>query len=824
MRYHSAGAPRGPKTPAGFGQDKERLLVKFWKRFDTYIFRHLLGPFFLGLAGFTFVFLVQNLFLLARQLIEKRVPWTLVLGFLVAKLPNLVMFTAPMAGLLAILVGVGRLAVQHEILAIRCSGTSPWRLFRPVLLFAVLVTGLGLAAAHFLQPLGIAYERSLVGEVIKLRDLSREIEPGVFYDKLPGAVLYARSSGESPAGLVFQGVFLHHESRDGITDLVVAQRGRAVFDQETGKISLLLDDGELHKSSARRPDTYNRVFFSQHTLTFPADPVFALTQPRTNDHRQMLPGQLRSYISQLRQETRKADPKRQVFPSARLRKALLEWHRRTSLPTAMLFLGFAAFPLAAASRRGGRFVGLTQAVLIIFVFWMLLSTGWGLSENGTWPSWVGPWLPNLVTGAWGLSLWVTFSRRERGAIRLGEALLRLFRRFRVRSPLRPRPTVAPEQGACPPAPRLAPFSLLDRYLVGGFLRMFTVSLVVLLILTLALQVKNALDAVEPGAAAFSWTNIFTFAFLSLLSQLEFLIPFVTLFGASVSLAALSRGGEIVALKASGIGALRIALPLLVAALGIAIFLGAVQETVAPVAGREARRVMDRIEGRVSAGETGSGRRWILGQNGALWAYLEIDPATKDLAAPGLLEVDLQKARIRARVEARQGVFENDRLVFLEGWRRVFTDSGTEQFTAFQKLPAPVQENPELFGTAKRGFLFGAQIADQLTFLELWRHSRKMGQAGYDTTPLEVSLNHKLISPLLPVVLSLVGVPLMVSGWGRKGSLFGFGLSLLIVFVFWSMWVIFMSLGRMRVFDPLLAAWLAPVLVCALGFWLLARAR
>ena len=151
----------------------------------------------------------NQVFLLARQTIEKRVPLSLVAGFVLAELPQVLGYTLPMGALVAVLVGIGRLASHHEIVAMRSAGVSPLRVFRPVLSFAIIVTLVAAASTHFLEPLGYRHQRLLTREVLTTRDLAREISPGLFYDRLPGAVLYAARASETESrGRVFEGVLL----------------------------------------------------------------------------------------------------------------------------------------------------------------------------------------------------------------------------------------------------------------------------------------------------------------------------------------------------------------------------------------------------------------------------------------------------------------------------------------------------------------------------------------------------------------------------------------------------------------------------------------
>lgn len=801
-----------------------------WNRLDRYVSRELGPPFLLGFAGFTLVLLLQAMFLIARQTIEKRVPLSLILGFVVAELPRLLVFTIPMASLLAVLVGIGRMASQGEVTALRAAGVGPGRLFRPVLVLSSLLALMAAGVSHYLVPMGQMKRRALVQEIVRTRDLSREAEPGVFYRGLPDAVLYVRSVSQSKEGPVFEGVLLQRQAEES-TDLIVARRGRPIFDRESGKFSFLLDDGEWHIWRPDRPANYNRVRFERHTLTFPPDPAFrAFTKGRFEDP-STLPGlHLWNEIQGL--EARARDPDEagsQRALSRRSRLARIEWQRRWAIPIACVTLAFAAFPLAMRHRRGGMFAGLSQALVVIFLFYLLLSTGIGFAEQGSWPPWLAAWLPNGVTILAGAQLWRVATRPERGPKRWS-----LFARRRASDPGKaPSATSLPVVSMPVPAeavpsrpPRRLRFGLqtLDLYLGVGFLRMTAAVLTVLLILVLAIEFKGAVDNVPPDAKSFPWSSVFTFVLLSIPGQLRLMVPIAALVGASIALSGLARGNELVALKASGIGPVRIVLPILAAAVGISLLLAAIQERLIPAAEQESRRELERISGKSSARESDRGRRWVIGDQDRLWAYLDLPVGETALVEPGVVSVDWENARLLERVEAVEARYENQAWSFHDGWRRTFSSDGQDRFEAFSEWPSDHRESPEVFGAIRSGILIGRRIADQMTFLELRGHARRMAEAGYDAAPLVVGLNEKLVTPLLPVVLVLVAVPLFVSGWSRRGSLAGFGYSLVIVFAFWVLWAVSTSLGSEAILPPALAVWIPPALVSLLGIFMLGRAR
>ncbi len=115
---------------------------------DRYLVRELVGPFLISVVLFTFFFLIDRIYHLTDLVITKGVPFYLVLQLLVYILPSFLALTLPMALLLAVLLAGGRLAGDLEIVACQAAGVGPGRLFRPVLLAAMVVALTGAAVHH----------------------------------------------------------------------------------------------------------------------------------------------------------------------------------------------------------------------------------------------------------------------------------------------------------------------------------------------------------------------------------------------------------------------------------------------------------------------------------------------------------------------------------------------------------------------------------------------------------------------------------------------------------------------------------------------------
>src|SRR5438477_11878200 len=107
---------------------------------DRYVLRELTAPLWFSGALLTFFLLLDRIYNLTDLVITKGVPLHLVMQLLVFMMPSFLALPLPMALLVAVLLAGGRLAGDLAIVAFQAAGVSVLRLFRPIVLAALVVT------------------------------------------------------------------------------------------------------------------------------------------------------------------------------------------------------------------------------------------------------------------------------------------------------------------------------------------------------------------------------------------------------------------------------------------------------------------------------------------------------------------------------------------------------------------------------------------------------------------------------------------------------------------------------------------------------------
>src|ERR1700686_816506 len=179
--------------------------IRPMKILTRYIFKEMLGPTALGFAFYTFIILMKNLFDFAGMIIKRSLPASTVGRLLFLSLPHIVVLTVPMSLLFGILIAVGRLSSDSEIIALRALGISTRTIYRPVFLFSFLVFLVNLYLMNFVLPHGNAEFAALRSEIFTSQ-IEKELKPRVFYDEFENLTIYVNDV--DPKTLQWKGVFV----------------------------------------------------------------------------------------------------------------------------------------------------------------------------------------------------------------------------------------------------------------------------------------------------------------------------------------------------------------------------------------------------------------------------------------------------------------------------------------------------------------------------------------------------------------------------------------------------------------------------------------
>src|SRR5260370_36935954 len=227
---------------------------------DRYIVREVFRHALLGLVVFTFVFFVPQLVRLMELFVRHSGSGAQVLKLFLCIFPGVLAFTVPMATLIGVLLGLGRMSADSEIVALTGLGIGGRTILLPVGVLALTGAAVTLAMTVWLGPQAIHTLRSIEAELISSQ-ISFQVQPRVFDERFPKMVLYLNDV--SASGTQWHGVFLAETGRESGSRLTLADNAIVIAEPKQGKLELHLQGGTTHEFSREDADHYSVTAFGQ---------------------------------------------------------------------------------------------------------------------------------------------------------------------------------------------------------------------------------------------------------------------------------------------------------------------------------------------------------------------------------------------------------------------------------------------------------------------------------------------------------------------------------------------------------------------------------
>lgn len=785
------------------------------RRLDRYLLAEIVGPLTLGFMVYTFLLLMQFLFRSAEMIIRRDVPAEQVGKLLVLTLPNIVVLTIPMSFLFGILVAVGRLSADSEMVAMRSCGVSLYSLARPILALSLLLTGVTMFLMVWTVPRSNHALQQLRIDIVT-GSATKQVEPRIFYEDWQGVVLYVF---DAPAASRFwQGVFVAEDTPGDVSKVTVARRGEVRLDAATDRLVLRLEDATVHEVDLRKPEKYRVTTFD------------TLEQVLVDRYRTQEQGKVTASkgVRELTlTELRDWRHNRRLSPELR-NLTEVELHKKFSIPVACVVFGLLALPLGYTSGRGSKSSGFALSIAVIMVYYILLNNGEEMARVGRMAPWLAMWLPNLLLAALGVFLLTrrnhdrslvpaAFDRWLRGHLTLAASRRRQRRRGPpAGSPARTSPSPARADVVLRlPRLRLRFPNLLDRYVVRRFASVISLVLLSGIAIYIVADLTERVDDIfandVPRAIVLEYYRYLTLQILYEISPVSVLVTTLIVFGL------LSKTNEVTAMKSCGVSLYRLAVPAVVAALFMAVLGGFLQARILPASNERVAQLKDRIKGRTTARSyRRADRQWLFGQGRYIYNYQRYHDDEAKLDGLQVFEFD-DEGGLTRRLFSVNARYLGGAWLFDRGWVRSFDHGEVLEYRTFEQ---PVidyyPETPDYFESEFK-------LPDAMPYGELRQYVKELRMSGQAAPDLEVELHKKISLPFASLVMSMVALPFSFR-LGRRGTLYGVGLGVVLGMVFYALLAFSSTLGETGALPPLLAVWSPNIAFIILSLYLLLGVR
>jgi LPS export ABC transporter permease LptG/LPS export ABC transporter permease LptF len=351
---------------------------------DEYVVREFLIMFILVLCGFVMLMLVFTFFELISDILRNRIPLSTVGQYLINLTPSMLYTIAPLAVLIAVLVTFGVLNRNSEIIAMKATGISLYRLVVPVVGIAAILAVSLFCFDEFYLPQANRRQEAL-RNIIKGRPAQTVLHPeqrwifGQPNAGEPGRIFYYQFFDPIKHEFANLSVFEFDPATFAITRRIFASR--VFWDSDHGKWNF--QNGWQRDIQGENSIAYRE--FSQTTFAeLHEDPGYFTKEEKQSQ--EMNFGELQSYISALRQSG---------FDTMRLRVAL--WHK-LAYPLVAIVMAGLAIPFALSMGKRGSLSGIAVAIGVALAYWVADSFFAALGNVNYLPAPLAAWSSLVLFG------------------------------------------------------------------------------------------------------------------------------------------------------------------------------------------------------------------------------------------------------------------------------------------------------------------------------------------------------------------------------------------------------------------------------------------
>jgi len=423
------------------------------------VLRYIAGEFLLSLGiSFLFffvVFFVNQILLLAEDILAKNAPLAQTLLLLLYSLPSVVAIAFPFSALAGALMTSARMNTDNEILAFSSLGISPKALYAPFLILGLAVSFLSFAANDYFLPRGARSFKKVYADLVQA-SASIELAPYSIKRYKDLVVVTGGKKGEEIGNIL-----LFEESKDSDQAFIsAAEASLSIDDENSGAIIAMSDilehrikDNEkgfivsqaeslLYRFTLKEPmvgyTSSGPYEMSARELSIAIDRKRENLQRRIDDAQRQLSSARSELLSQYSNASsapelitqgeagEKASELAIVRSMASLEQAStlrpsdrslqlyeLEYSKKFAIPAAGFFFSLLAFPLGLGTKRSGRTAGFGIALILSTLYWGLLFAGQTLGLRSQVSPSIAMWAPNALVLCTAVLLWLLRKRGKR---------------------------------------------------------------------------------------------------------------------------------------------------------------------------------------------------------------------------------------------------------------------------------------------------------------------------------------------------------------------------------------------------------------------------
>ena len=342
----------------------------------NYILRECLQPFTLSICVLTSVFLLGYLPQLANKVINNGVSLIAMSQVFLYYIPILLGYTLPIACLITVILALGNMSSENEILAIRASGIHLLRLLVPLTVVGIVLCLMVYLLNDRIIPEAYDAQTRILQETGS-RDPSAMLEPGSFINAFDKYIVFIyRMDGD-----LLYGVRIYEPAPNKPTKTIIAEQGEFVHIPGHDQLMLKLLNGTSDEPDLNNPNNFYRLNFQTSFITMD------LSKKKVNTDKKSKAMTLRELSKKIKCLRRLS-----IDPSP----LVAEYQRRVAWSFSPLIFIFLGFPFAAITNRRAKSANLLYALLFAAPYYILSLACQGMATQNVLNPYFLMWIPNIL--------------------------------------------------------------------------------------------------------------------------------------------------------------------------------------------------------------------------------------------------------------------------------------------------------------------------------------------------------------------------------------------------------------------------------------------
>jgi len=355
---------------------------------DRYISRRFLDVLLFALIAFMAIFIIVDQIEKLDTFIHQKVPKLVIAKYYLYYLPYIIILTLPVAMLLSSLFSVGTMARQNEIVAMKASGLSLYRILAPLFIIAVVISIGALLFGEYVVPTASAKRAYLTDEYLEKQrqNWRKRINNLYMRDDQDRLISMRYFHAATNVGNVVSIRMFDGERLASRIDARLMSWQDSVWVLTDGYERTFLADGK------EEAHAFSKMTLRDENLK-PEDFAKTLKQPE-----EMSYTELKVFVEEVRRN------------GGDVNRWLVDLYLKIAIPFANLIIVLFGAPLSSPKRRGSAATGFGISLAICFIYFGIVKAAQTMGHSGILPPMMAAWIANLIFATSGVLVLVKMQK------------------------------------------------------------------------------------------------------------------------------------------------------------------------------------------------------------------------------------------------------------------------------------------------------------------------------------------------------------------------------------------------------------------------------